>query len=125
MNSQSTSTIYNFAGIITHFNIEGVDFDVTPFGSGHINDTFLVKSKTGSYRTYLLQKINHFVFKNIDGLMNNMVLVVNHLKEKIAQKPDGNPEKEVLTLVPCNNGDRKSTRLNSSHGGISRMPSSA
>jgi len=104
MNSQSTSTIYNFAGIITHFNIEGADFDVTPFGSGHINDTFLVKSKTGNYRTYLLQKINHFVFKDIDGLMNNMVLVVNHLKEKISQKPGGNPEKEALTLVPCNNG---------------------
>ena len=30
-----------------------------------------------------------------------------------------------LLLVLCTDSDRKSTRLNSSHGGISRMPSSA
>ena len=32
---------------------------------------------------------------------------------------------KVRTVVTDAQGDRKSTRLNSSHGGISRMPSSA
>ncbi len=96
--------VYNFSGIIAHFNIEGEGFEITPFGSGHINDTFLVKSKTGKYPGYLLQKINNFVFKDIDGLMSNMACVINHLKQKIAETSDGDPEKEVLTLVMAKNG---------------------
>ncbi|WP_254060912.1 phosphotransferase enzyme family protein [Mucilaginibacter sp. L196] len=90
---------YNFTDIIAHFNTEGENFEISNFGSGHINDTYLVKSKTGVHPGYLLQKINSFVFKNIDGLMNNMLFVVNHLKQKIS-KAGGNPDKEVLTLIP-------------------------
>ncbi|SDD72264.1 Phosphotransferase enzyme family protein [Mucilaginibacter pineti] len=88
---------YNFPYIISRFKVgEGI-FDIAPFGSGHINDTFLLKSTVGD--DYLLQKINHFVFKDIDGLMNNMVYVTNHLKQKSA-----NPQSEVLTLIECKNG---------------------
>jgi thiamine kinase-like enzyme len=94
---------YNFNNIIAHFNTEGENFEVANFGSGHINDTYLVKSNTGIHHGYLLQKINSFVFKNIDGLMNNMIYVLNHLKEKVS-KTGGNPNKEVLTLVPTKAG---------------------
>jgi hypothetical protein len=97
------SMVYDFSGIIAHFNIEGEGFEITPFGSGHINDTFLVKGKTGKFPGYLLQKINNFVFKDIDGLMGNMVCVINHLKEKISETPGGDPEKEAITLVKGKN----------------------
>lgn len=91
---------YNFTEILTHFNIDGEVLEVKPFGSGHINDTFLVKT-TGK-KNFLLQKINHFVFKDIEGLMNNMVFITSHLKQKV--KETGDPDKEVLTLVKCNDG---------------------
>jgi hypothetical protein len=94
---------YNFTGIIAQFNTEGGDFEISNFGSGHINDTYLVKSSTDTHAGYLLQKINSFVFKNIDGLMNNMLFVVNHLKQKISEA-GGNPDKEVLTLIPTKAG---------------------
>ena len=94
---------YNFTDIIAHFNTEGEDFEISNFGSGHINDTYLVRSNTGVHSGYLLQKINNFVFKNIDGLMNNMLFVLNHLKEKVS-KAGGDPDKEVLTLIPTNAG---------------------
>lgn len=97
------STAYNFTDIVANFNIEQYDFEVSPFGSGHINDTFLIKNTSYKPPYYLLQKINHFVFKDVEVLMNNMVCVTNHLKKKIAQQ-GGDPEKEVLTLVSCNNG---------------------
>ncbi|WP_214071786.1 aminoglycoside phosphotransferase family protein [Mucilaginibacter sp. dw_454] len=93
---------YNFADIIAQFNTGGSEFEVKTFGSGHINDTFIIKSKAKNGADFLLQKINQFVFKDIDSLMNNMVYVTNHLKQKIAKT--GNPEKEVLTLIKCNNG---------------------
>jgi thiamine kinase-like enzyme len=94
---------YNFTGIIAQFNTEGEDFEISNFGSGHINDTYLVKNSTDTHPGYLLQKINSFVFKNIDGLMNNMLFVVNHLKQKISEA-GGNPDKEVLTLIPTKAG---------------------
>lgn len=95
-------TTYNFKDIISGFNIGTGDFDVAPFGSGHINDTFLLKPGSGSGRAYLLQKINHFVFKNIDGLMNNMSCVIDHLKGNAGAA--GKSAKEALTLVQCKNG---------------------
>jgi hypothetical protein len=95
-------TTYNFKSIIANFNITSRDFDVKPFGSGHINDTFLLKTGSEHDDAYLLQKINHFVFKNIDGLMNNMVHVINHLMGKA--RATGKPLKEILALVRCNNG---------------------
>src|ERR1700712_2239676 len=93
---------YNFADIIAQFNTGEGEFDIKAFGSGHINDTFIIRSKADNGRDFLLQKINHFVFKDIDSLMNNMVYVTSHLKQKTAKT--GNPEKEVLTLIKCNNG---------------------
>ena len=45
--------------------------------------------------------------------------VIPYLIDKKIVNQDENPEVEVLT------GDRKSTRLNSSHIPLSRMPSSA
>jgi len=70
---QNKITTYNFKSIIANFNITSRDYDVKPFGSGHINDTFLLKTGSEHDGAYLLQKINHFVFKNIDGLMTNML----------------------------------------------------
>ncbi|MDP9076296.1 MAG: aminoglycoside phosphotransferase family protein [Bacteroidota bacterium] len=93
--------VNNFSDIIAQFNIQGSGNEVKPFGSGHINDTFLVESP-GAGQGYLLQKINNYVFKDVDGLMNNMGYVTNHLKQKVAAR--GNPDKEVLTLIPCKKG---------------------
>lgn len=55
--------------------------DISPFGNGLINRTFLVETTNN---TYLLQQINNYVFKDVDGLMNNIYEVTNHLKNKNA-----------------------------------------
>jgi hypothetical protein len=83
--------------IITKFNITGNVMSIKPFGSGHINDTYRVATDSGG--DYLLQRINHFVFKDVPGLMDNIVNVTRHLKEKLLKIPGTNPEIEVLTLV--------------------------
>jgi hypothetical protein len=86
--------------IVSGFRIQSKMVSARPFGSGHINDTYKVTTSTGS--NYLLQKINHFVFKDVPGLMNNLVNVTNHLKAKLKTLPGSNPEKEVLTLIEAN-----------------------
>lgn len=83
--------------IIFKFKIAERVTSVAPFGSGHINDTFRVCTHTGN--DYLLQRINHFVFKDVPGLMDNIANVTRHLKEKLAGIPGADPAKEVLSLV--------------------------
>jgi len=46
--------------------------------SGFINDTFLVRK--GSEPFYILQRINHEVFKDVDGLMGNIAKATKKLR---------------------------------------------
>lgn len=55
----------------------------TPVGSGNINDTYCIDFEQGGVaRQYLLQRINHQVFRQPEVVMDNMVLVTSHLKNK-------------------------------------------
>lgn len=52
-------------------------------GAGHINDTFRVAlSSEGVQQEYLLQRINHHVFKQPDRVMQNIQMVYQHLQAK-------------------------------------------
>ena len=75
------------------------------YGSGHINDTFLVINKEGDVeKKYILQRMNHEIFKDVDGLMNNVSGVTAYLRDIII-KEGGDPERETLNLVPDVNGN--------------------
>jgi Ser/Thr protein kinase RdoA (MazF antagonist) len=89
--------------IVSLFKVHGKIATIRPFGSGHINDTYKVITDTGN--NYLLQKINHFVFKDVPGLMNNLVNVTRHLKDKLKAVPGADPEKQVLTLIENNDSE--------------------
>ncbi len=61
------------------------------YGNGHINVTYLVKTDAG--KDYILQKINHRVFRDVPALMRNIHLVTSHLRSR---EPD---PRRVLTLI--------------------------
>ncbi|GAA3984164.1 phosphotransferase enzyme family protein [Mucilaginibacter dorajii] len=90
--------------IINAFNIRGKVGGVKVYGSGHINDTYLLKNREPGLPDYLLQKINDHVFKDVEGLMSNIDQVISHLKRKAIATPALDPELNVLTLVKCKNG---------------------
>jgi len=50
----------------------------SPLKIGHINDSFIVPSKTPGGESYFLQKINHHIFKDVAGLQNNIQQVTTH-----------------------------------------------
>ena len=52
--------------------------EIVPYGSGHINKTYLVNSVRGN--TFLLQQINNNIFTDVDSLMRNIDLVTSYIK---------------------------------------------
>ena len=78
------------------FRTEGSIIGCVPFGSGHINQTWLVV--TNQPHLYVLQRVNTETFRDPEGLMNNIMMVTQHLRK---QDPD---PRHVMTLVKLQDG---------------------
>lgn len=97
-------SVKNISEISGHFNCHVDTTSLTKFGSGHINDTYFVKNRNAGGFDYLLQRINHHIFTDVEKLTANMCMVINHLKEKVALRGSGCPDKEVMTLIQGRDG---------------------
>lgn len=87
------------------FVTEGSLIGVLPYGNGHINDTYAAyyQMESGDCKRYLLQRINNSIFRDVDGLMNNIAGVTSYLADRIREN-GGNPKREALTLIMPKNG---------------------
>ncbi len=91
--------------IAEQFDIEGRILSVNRLGEGFINDTFIVVAQSDKgTRRYILQRKNGNIFKNIPGMIDNILKITAHLKKKI-NAAGGDPSRETLTLIPAKNGD--------------------
>jgi aminoglycoside phosphotransferase (APT) family kinase protein len=90
----------DFAAITGLFALRGRHHSSAPYGSGHINDTFVVNfsDPDGKPRRYIAQRINDRVFKDVPALMENVRRVTAHLAAKTG------PAARQLTLVPAVDG---------------------
>ena len=90
-----------FAG----FQAWGDFVGAAPYGSGHINDTYQVAAcLSGTPVRYLLQRINHEIFKQPDRVMENIVRVTGHLRDRLAAASDPDASRKALTVVPARDG---------------------
>jgi hypothetical protein len=76
---------FRFPDILSVFLVDGPVARITPAGSGHINDSFLVTMTAEDSPDYFLQRINHSVFKNIPGLSDNILKVSRHLEARLKE----------------------------------------
>ncbi len=90
--------------IINQFQTQSEIGEIRPLKIGIINDSYIVESKEPDGEWYFLQKINHNIFKNVEGLQNNIRLVTDHLRKKLKAKGVENVERRVLQLVPTKDG---------------------
>ncbi len=72
----------NMEQAVFAFDLDGAPVSCEPFGHGHINDTFRIRTETGM--VYVLQKINKFVFKNPVQVMANASAITNFIREKVS-----------------------------------------
>lgn len=73
--------------IISQFALlnPGEMVNISPLGSGHINDTYLILTTEG--KQFVLQRINHLVFTDVPKLQNNIEQVTTHIQKKMNQLP--------------------------------------
>lgn len=92
--------------VASHFAFEGRLIHTEPYGCGHINDTYCLWFDRGSFPPvrYILQKINTGIFRDVDGLMNNITLVTDHIRKKLAAE-GGDYGRGTLTVIPTTDGE--------------------
>lgn len=90
---------------IMQFDLEGKLVDQHPYGNGHINDTFLLTYETSNGdRKYILQRMNHAIFKKPQQLMENVVNVTEYLR-RVIKEQGGDPDRETLNVIKTRNGE--------------------
>ena len=86
--------------IAKQFALDREPLAAEPYGCGHINDTYCV---TAADKRYILQRINHNIFPNVAGLMDNIKRVTDMVREQVLAN-GGDPDRECLQIIPTKDG---------------------
>ncbi|MFP3088973.1 aminoglycoside phosphotransferase family protein [Treponema sp. TIM-1] len=91
--------------LVHQFSIYGEFETAAPFGSGHINDTFVSQwNQAGTRIRYLHQRINEGVFVHPDEVMENIERVTGHIVKKLATAGISGRSRRTLTVVHSRDG---------------------
>lgn len=72
---------------------------------GHINETYTATYDQGGTKVrYIHQKINQTVFRDPVGVMNNIMHITAHIRNKLEQQNVREITRRVLTVVPTRDG---------------------
>lgn len=85
------------------FVSSGRFISATPYGSGHINDTYLVKVDEDV--EYILQRINGNVFKDIPKLVRNKELVCGHIRNRLIRHKVSDITRKYITYFYTDKGN--------------------
>ena len=87
--------------IVLQFDLKGQIESIRPLGNGLINDTYKVNTLDGP--SYVLQRINHNIFRDVELLQNNIVSVTGHIRRKLEAEGVVDIDRKVLTFIPLKN----------------------
>lgn len=94
----------NLNQIIKQFPEVGEVNETKPLTSGWINQTYLVKTASPEENDYVLQRINHLIFTDIEMLQHNIEVVTNHIRQKLEAQQEQDIDRKVLRFLPATDG---------------------
>lgn len=95
-------TSENLVAIADQFACQGRVVDVQAFGSGNINDTFLVTLE--SWERFILQRINTQVFRQPELVMQNMRTYSEHVHQRLQHSSKDDRRWEVPRVLLTRDG---------------------
>lgn len=90
--------------IVSHFQMKGTVREIKPLGSGLINDTYKVTTAEADAPDYVLQRINHAIFQNVEMLQANIEAVTKHIRKKLEGRGESDIDRKVLHFIPVADG---------------------
>jgi len=93
--------------IAGQFKLDGKVADISAFGSGHIHQTYYIKTESALDDDYIIQMINTNVFRDPDAVMQNLALVTSHILGKLRTKGERDLKRRVLHPVQTIDGHLK------------------
>lgn len=101
----TTKVKHNVAEIGPKFQVEGTFTGASPYGSGHINDTYLaLYDLNGQTKKYIHQRINHDIFKDPVRLMDNIKRVTEHQRNVLLKAGVADADRRALTVIYTRDG---------------------
>jgi hypothetical protein len=101
----SSSASHDIRFITSLFDLRGDFVNAHPYGSGHINDTYCAWADQSGLRVrYIVQRINHNVFKQPVQLMENVDRVTRHALAALKQAGCPEAYRRTLTCIPATDG---------------------
>ncbi len=90
--------------IIKQFPEVGEVQETKALTSGWINQTYLVKTVNPEENDYVLQRVNHAIFTDVEMLQRNIEVVTNHIREKLVAANESDIDRKVLRFLPATDG---------------------
>jgi thiamine kinase-like enzyme len=91
--------------VVKHFRLGSPPLHIAPLAQGHINDTYIVSGQQKGRRVrYILQRINHEVFRDPPAMMANITRITEHIRGRL-QKADPELASRQLTVVSTDSGE--------------------
>ncbi len=94
----------NLFSIVSHFHTKGTVHEIKPLGAGLINDTYKVTTLEQDAPDYVLQRINHAIFQDVEMLQSNIEAVTRHIRKKLEERGETDIDRKVLHFLPADNG---------------------
>lgn len=87
------------------FDVNAEILNWAPYGKGHINDTILVQTHPKNAPDYILQRKNHKIFRNVPGMLDNIVKATDHIRRKLLLQGIKDVDRRVMTYYRAKNGE--------------------
>lgn len=102
MSTRGSRDFPDLATLAQIFSLRGSYISGVPHGNGHINDTYAVSCMDKGQRIrYILQRINHQVFRDVPALMENIQRVTTHAAKRLEPAVKGH---QALKIIPTRTG---------------------
>ena len=84
--------------ILSAFGLEGKIDSIKALGIGHIHQSLRLFEPGKEEASFLLQQINHQVFRDVPGLMNNIEMATSHIRSKLEARGASDLQRRVLAV---------------------------
>ncbi len=89
----------DLSSIVAKFKVQGTVEEIKPLWEQDLSTTHTkLTPQEADAPYYVLQRINHAIFQNVEMLQSNISAVTNHIRKKLTEAGESDIDRKVLSL---------------------------